>query len=199
MTNADFRFGPIISNWKPAGTDIGYLFAGQVDRMSDAGAPPWTVLTVGAQINAVNRSGIHQIAFGIATEAWAEQGSHSMLTGIEASVINREPSNPWRKIAMWSTFKNRPDTEYFQSSSDPMNLDSQALRVQSQPGTGFERGFVFAEESLAASRNERYPIVVDFSEVPLEKLAGWVLVRYPDGWCETYAGGGRKLIARCPR
>src|SRR5438105_12694042 len=136
--------GPMIAGWNPIRSEAAYLFAGQVDRTMAGGAPNWTVLTVGAKINAVNRRGVNQVAFGIATEAWAEQGSFSMLTGIEATTINREPDNPWRKISIWSTFKNRPDIEYFSAPTDPANMGSQALRVESQPGTGFERGIVFA-------------------------------------------------------
>src|SRR5207253_4595245 len=93
-------------------------------------------------VNAVNRRGVHRVVFGMATEAWAEQGSFAMLTGIEATTINREPDNPWQKISLWSTFKNRPDTEYWTALSDPDNMGSQALRIESQPGTGFERGIV---------------------------------------------------------
>jgi hypothetical protein len=128
MTAATVYAGPVLSTWNPAGTDIGYAFAGQVERFTDRGAKPWSVLTVGAQINAINHPGVNQIAFGIATEAWADVGSFSMLTGIEATAINREPDNPWRKISMWSTFKNRPDTEYFAPPTDPANMNAQALR-----------------------------------------------------------------------
>src|ERR1043166_7923772 len=99
--------GPVLSTWTPAGTDIGYGFAAQVERFADGGAKPWSVLTVGAQINATNHSGVNQVAFGIATEAWADFGSFSLLTGIEATAINREPNNPWQKVSMWATFKNR--------------------------------------------------------------------------------------------
>src|SRR5204863_7085669 len=95
--NPTMLTGPMIADWKPVRREAAYLFAGQVDRATAAGAPDWTVLTVGAQINAVNRRGVHQVVFGVATEAWAEQGSFSMLTGLEATTINREPDNPWRK------------------------------------------------------------------------------------------------------
>jgi hypothetical protein len=193
-TNADFRTGPIVSTWSPTGSRIGYILAGLVDRTSDAGAPPWTVLTVGAQINAVNRSGVNQIAFGIATEALAERGSFSMLTGIEASAINREPDNPWRKIGVWATFKNRPDTDYFAPPVDPANMGSQALRIESQPGTGFERGIVFAPTSLHASRTLARPAALDLSELSASDLAGVDIIRFPDGCALRY--GGRGLLVR---
>lgn len=197
-TNADFHAGPIVSRWSPTGPGIGYILAGLVERTSDAGAPPWTVLTVGAQINAVNRFGVNQVAFGIATEALAERGSFSMLTGIEASAINREPDNPWRKIGVWSTFKNRPDTEYLTAPVDPANMGSQALRIESQPGTGFERGIVFAPISLHASRNFARPAALDLSEMSAGDLAGVDIIRFPDGCALRYGGRGQLVRACVP-
>src|SRR4051812_21061409 len=97
--NPTMLTGPMFAGWNPVKAEAAYLFAGQVDRATAGGAPNWTVLTVGAQINAVNRRGVKQVVFGLATEAWAEQGSFSMLTGLEATTINREPDNPWRKIS----------------------------------------------------------------------------------------------------
>ena len=187
---------PLLNSWKPSQAGIAYLFAGNLDREQDAGAAPWTVLTVGAQINAINRTGVNQIAFGIATEAWAEQGSFSMLTGLEATTINLEPDNPWRKISLWSTFKNRRDTEYSSPPSDAANMGSQALRIESQPGTGFERGIVFAANSLYPSRKLARPVAVDFSEIPLAQLKSADLVRFPDGCVLIYLGHGR-LDTRC--
>jgi len=190
--------GAVLSTWNPAGTDIGYAFAGQVDRVADQGAKPWTVLTVGAQINAINHAGINQIAFGIATEAWANPGSFSMLTGIEASTINREPDNPWRKISMWSTFKNRPDSEFFNSPVDPANLNTQALRIESEPGTGFERSIVFAPISLHASRNVARPVAIDFAEMEEAGVEGIDVMRFPDGCSVVYLGRGQ-LGTRCDK
>ena len=198
MSGATPFAGAVLSSWTPVGTDIGYAFAGQVDRTADMGAKPWTVRTVGAQINAVNHSGIHQIAFGIATEAWANLGSFSMLTGIEASTINREPDNPWRKISMWSTFKNRPDSEFFNPPVDPANLNTQALRIESEPGTGFERGIVFAPISLHPSRNVVRPVAIDFAEMDEAGAQGIDVMRFPDGCSVVYLGRGQ-LGARCDR
>ncbi|HEY2883584.1 MAG TPA: hypothetical protein VGJ08_00045 [Rhizomicrobium sp.] len=169
--------GPIIGGWTPVGTAAAYLFAGQVDRATAGGARDWTVLTVGAQFNAINRRGVNQVVFGTATEAWAEQGSFSMLTGLEATTINREPDNPWRKISVWSTFKNRPDTEYSSPPSDPANMGSQALRIESQPGTGFERGIVFAPTALYPSRKLERPVAIDLSEISDEQIGGIDIVR----------------------
>jgi len=114
-----------------------------------------------------------------------------MLTGIEATAINMEPENPWRKIAFWSTYKTRPDTAYDEVPADPANMNAQALRIESQPGTGFERGIVLARHSLHASRVESRPILVDLREVTAENLADWDLVAFPDGCRLRYAGRGR--------
>ena len=130
------------------------------------------------------------------TEAWALPGSHSMLTGLEATTINMEPDNPWRKIALWSTFKTRPDTYYDDVPADPANLNAQALRIESQPGTGFERGIVLSKYSLHASRKEPRPILVDLREVPVESILSWDLIAFPDGCRLRYRGGGR-LATSC--
>ena len=134
--------------------------------------------------------------FGIATEAWAHPGSHSMLTGIEATTINMEPDNPWRKISFWSTFKTRPDFAYDEIPADPANLNAQALRIESQPGTGFERGITLGKHSLHASRNEPRPILIDLREVSAEALETWDLFAFPDG-CRLRYGGEGRLSAAC--
>jgi len=172
------------------GGGIGYLFAGNV-MLDDPTAPPWTELAVGAQLNAHANTGTHQIVFGIATEAWAAPGSHSVLTGIESTAINMEPANPWQKVSFFATYKTRPDAGYDDIPSDPGNINAQALRIQSQPGTGFDRGIVLAEHSLHASRNEPRPILIDLREVPSATLATWELFAFPDGCRLRYVGGGR--------
>jgi hypothetical protein len=198
MNQATVYTGPVLSAWAPASTAIGYGFAGLVERFTDAGAKPWTVLTVGAQIVATNHSGVNQVAFGIATEAGADFGSFSALTGIEATAVNREANNPWRKISIWSTFKNRPDTEYAMPPVDPANMDSQALRIESQPGTGFERGIVFAEISMHASRNLARPVAIDFAEMDEAAIEGVDVMRFPDGCSVVYLGHG-VLSTRCDK
>jgi hypothetical protein len=172
------------------GGGIGYLFAGNV-MLDDPTAQPFTELAVGAQLNAHANTGSHQIVFGIATEAWAAPGSFSLLTGIESTPINMEPDNPWHKVAFYATYKTRPDTGYDDVPSDPGNMNAQALRIESQPGTGFERGIVLGKDSLHASRNEPRPILIDLREVPSAALATWDLIAFPDGCRLRYAGGGR--------
>lgn len=129
--------------------------------------------------------------FGVATEAWSLPGSFSLITGLEASAINMEPDNPWRKIGLWSTFKTRPDTRYAEVPRDPANMNAQALRIESQPGTGFERGIVLAKHSLHPSRTESRPILVDLREVPSAMLDTWDLVAFPDGCRLRYVRGGQ--------
>jgi hypothetical protein len=184
------RAAPTLASWTHQGGGIAYLFAGTV-TLDTPQSRPHTELAVGAQLNAYASSGSHQIVFGVATEAWALPGSLSMLTGLEATTINMEPDNPWRKIAFWSTFKTRPDFAYDEIPADPANMNAQALRIESQPGTGFERGIVLAKESLHASRIETRPILLDLREVPPDRLAGWDLIAFPDGCRLRYAGGGR--------
>jgi len=196
MTRATVQAGPIVSSWNPDGSDIGYGFAGVLDRFSDSGAKPWSVLTVGAQIVATDHTGINQVVFGIATEAVADFGSFSELTGVEATAFNREPDNPWRKISLWSTFKNRPDTEYSMPPIDAANMDSQALRIESQPGTGFERGVVFARISLHPSRTLVRPVAIDFAEMDEAAVEGVDIIRFPDGCSVVYLGHGT-LGTRC--
>jgi hypothetical protein len=198
MTGADINAGAVLSTWNPSGPAVGYGFAALVDRYTDSGAQPWTAYTVGAEIVASNHSGVNQVAFGIATEAWADFGSYSMLTGLEATAINREPNNPWRKVSLWATFKNRPDTEYNSPPVDSANMNSQALRIESQPGTGFERGVVYAQASLHGSRNVARPVAIDFSEMDEAAVEGVDLIRFPDGCSLIYLGHGQ-LGTRCDK
>jgi len=186
--------GPLIVGWKPVNNQAAYLFAGQVDRATAGDARDWTVLTVGAQINAVNRRGVNQVVFGIATEAWAEKGSFAMLTGIEATTINREPDNPWRKISLWSTFKNRPDNEYGSPPLDPANMGSQALRIESQPSTGFERGVVFAPTALHASRALEFPVAIDLSEMSDAEIGSIDIIRIRKDVSVRYDPVARSLV-----
>jgi len=189
--------GPTLIGWNPTTPKIGYGFGALVDRTSDGGANPYTVLTVGAQINATNGAGVHQVAVGIATEATALLGSRSSLIGIEATAINMEPSNDTCKISYFATFKNRWDYQFKDVPADAMNVNSQALRVESFPGTGFERAIVFAPDSLHDSARERAPVVIDYKEVPLAVLKTWALERYPDGFCRFYAGAGAFETRTC--
>lgn len=192
----EVKRAPTLTDWTLQGGGIGYLFAGTL-TLDSPGAPPHTELAVGAQLNAYATPGSHQIVFGIATEAWALPGSLSMLTGLEATTINMTPDNPWRKIALWATYKTRHDGLYYDVPRDPSNMNAQALRIESQPGTGFDRGVVLAEHSLHASRLEPRPVLLDLREVPAGVLATWDLIAFPDGCRLRYAGRGQ-MSTVCP-
>ena len=94
--------------------------------------------------------------------------------------------------------KNRPDTEYNLPPVDPANMNSQALRIQSQPGTGFERGIVYAQLSMHASRNLVRPVAIDFSEMDEAAVEAVDLIRFPDGCSLVYLGHGM-LSTRCDK
>jgi hypothetical protein len=192
--DTEFRHGPTISEWTHQGNGIAYLFAGNV-VLDSPDAAPFTVAAVGAQLNAFSLAGSNQVVFGTATEAWAMPGSQSVLTGLEATAINMEPVNAAQKVSLFSTYKTRPDTEYATVPDDPSNLNAQAVRIESQPGTGFERGVVLAKYSLHASRNEPRPILLDLREVPPDQVAGWDLIALPDGCRLRYAGHGEFTTA----
>jgi hypothetical protein len=79
-----------------------------------------------------------------------------------------------------------------------MNMASVALRIESQPGTGYERAISFGEHSLYPSRHEPNPIVIDYTDVPMDTMRHVILVRFPDGWCKFYLGGGQEETRVCP-
>jgi len=188
--------GTYYSSWNATGPDIGYLFAGFVTRQPNPAVPDMSTFTVGAQINAGNAAGVNQGVWGIATEAWAYPGSRSPLFGIEATSINMEPSNSLPKVAFYATFKNRPDGAVKLIPVDPMNVGSQAVRIDAQPGTGFERGIAFGPSALSASPARATPAAIDLSEMNLAAVQKVDLIRFPDGCSVIYLGHGQ-LGTRC--
>jgi hypothetical protein len=196
---ADMRIdGSYYSFWNPTGPDIGYGFAGFVMRQPNSDVADLSTFTVGAQIGAGNVAGVNQGVWGIATEAWAYPGSHSPLFGIEATTINMEPANAWTKASFYATFKNRPDTQFEYQPQDPMNTNSQALRIEAQPGTGYERGIVFGPISMHASTKLARPVAVDFAEMDEAAVEGIDVMRFPDGCSLVYLGHG-VLSTRCDK
>jgi len=168
--------------------------AALVERTGSGTAAAHTNISIGAEVSAVHHAGVHQIAFGIATEAWALAGSLSPLTGLEASTINLEPNNAYRKISLWSTFKNRPDTEYWNPPADAMNVGTQALRIESQIGTGFERGIVFDATALHRSRTMARPAALDFSELSDDDISQVDLIRIRKDVTLRYDVSARALV-----
>ena len=190
--------GSFYSFWNPTGQDIGYGFAGFVMRQPNSDVADMSTFTVGAQIGAGNAAGANQGVWGIATEAWAFPGSVSPLFGIEATTINMEPTNMLPKASFYATFKNRPDTRLEYPPVDAMNANSQALRIEAQPGTGYERGIVFGPISMHASTKLARPIAVDFSEMDEAAVEGIDVMRFPDGCSLVYLGHG-VLSTRCDK
>jgi len=188
--------GSYYSFWQPTGPDIGYLFAGFVTRKPNPAVPDMSTFTVGAQINAGNSAGVNQGVWGIATEAWAFSGSRSPLFGIEATPINMEPRNSEPKVAFYATFKNRPDSAYQLIPLDPMNVANEALRIDAQAGTGFERGITFGPNALSPSPARATPAAIDLSEMNLAAVQKADLIRFPDGCAVVYLGHGQ-LGTRC--
>jgi hypothetical protein len=182
---------PIITEYKSSSSNglIPYLFAGNV-YLENTTAPPNTLVVVGAQLNAQAMKNTSQIVFGIATEAWAHEGSNSILVGVESTPINREPNNPWAKTAFWATFKNRGDNEYTNLSYPPSNLNSAALRIDSIPGTGFESAIVISDNSLMDS-NKQKASILNLKNMSMEKIKQLDLIIFPDGCKLRYLGNGQ--------
>jgi len=177
------------SVWFPTNEFLGYSFGGRVDRTYVPGLAPYSVYTIGALLGAHNTAGVDQWVFGIATEAISQLGSRSVIVGIEATAVNMEPLNFMPKIANNAVFKNRLDGA--PAPSAPMNANSIAYWITAQPGTGFERGLVFHDGSLASTNGR--PVAIDFSGVSV----GADIMKFNDGCVLRYAGAG-VLKAVCP-
>jgi len=181
--------GAYFSIYTTAEPGYAYGFAANVDRTG--GSPlPLKDFTVGAQLSARNGPGVDQWAFGAATEAWAVRGSRSILVGLEAAVINEEPTNLFPKVANNAVMKNRAD-----GAADPgqaMNANSIAYWVSAQPGTGFERGLVFDAHSLA--RTGGRPAAIDLSDLPDEAIGEIDLIRIRKDVALRYDPATRQLV-----
>ena len=151
------------------GTAIGVA----ADMLRTRGGVDLTDHSVGALISVRHPATVHQFAMGVATEAWALPGSLSVLAGLESAVVNEEPSNGYRKVAVNAVMKNRADGG--PAPRMPQNTNSIAYWVTAQPGTGFERGLVFDRDSLAAVGKR--PAVVDLSELPDAMIGEVDLIR----------------------
>ena len=163
---------PYISVWEPTKPGIAYGFAARVER-TDGSNDPLTDFTVAGQLTARNTSGVDQWAFGLAAEAWALPGSRSVLVGIEAAVINEEPTNQNPKIANNAVMKNHADGK--ETLEDPMNSNSIAYWVSAQPGTGFERGLAFDRDSLIMKAGRA--AAIDLSDIPDDRIGEIDLIR----------------------
>jgi len=161
-----------ITVWEPRQPGYAASFFTEMTRTAGSAAP-LADFTVAAQLVAKNGPGMHQWAFGAATEAWALPGSRSILVGLEAAVINEEPSNAYPKIANNAVMKNRADGA--PDPGQPMNANSVAYWVTAQPGTGFERGLVFDAVSLRKSGGRA--AAIDLSDIPDDEIGSIDLIR----------------------
>jgi len=178
-----FRVAP-----RPAapGTAIGLA----ADMLRIRGGADLTDYSVGALISVRHPATVHQIAIGIATEAWALPGSLSVLVGHESAVVNEEPLNGYPKVAVNAVMKNRADGG--PAPRMPQNANSIAYWVTAQPGTGFERGLVFDRDSLAAVGKR--PAVVDLSELPDAMIGEVDLIRIRKDVSLRYDPTTRQLV-----
>jgi hypothetical protein len=161
-----------VSHWSPKNGGIAYGFLAGLTRTGGSQGILQD-FTVAAQLTARNDAGVHQWAFGVAAEAWAMPGSRSVLVGVEAAVINQEPTNHYFKIASNAVMKNRPDGA--PDVGQPMNANTIAYWVTAQSGTGFERGLVFGRDSLLATASR--PVAIDLSDLPDAEIAKVDLIR----------------------
>jgi hypothetical protein len=175
--------------WSPVLPGNAYGFFTETTRIA-ASPTPLRDFTVAAQLVAKNGPGIDQWAFGVATEAWAQPGSRSILVGLEAAVINEEPGNVYPKIANNAVMKNRADGGI--NPGTPMNANSIAYWITAQPGTGFERGLVFDRQSLVATTGRA--AAVDLSDLPDEQIAQIDLIRIRKDVALRYDPATRTLV-----
>lgn len=180
---------PYLAIWEPAEPGIAYGFAAELTR---AGGSSFVLedFTVAAQLSARNGPGVHQWAFGVASEAWALPGSRSILVGLEAAIINEEPTNLYPKIAINAVMKNRADGG--SDPGDPMNVNSIAYWISAQPGTGFERGLVFDRDSLVATKGR--PAAIDLSDIPDDRIGQIDLIRIRKDVSLRYDPVSRQLV-----
>jgi len=178
-----------ITVWSPTAPGYAASFFTEATRTAGSSAPLQD-FTVAAQLVAKNGPGVHQWAFGVAAEAWAQPGSRSVLVGLEAAVINEEPGNLYPKIANNAVMKNRADGGI--NPGRPMNANSIAYWITAQPGTGFERGLVFDSVSLKAT-NAR-PVAIDLSDVPDDQIGDIDLIRIRKDVSLRYDPVKRELV-----
>jgi len=180
---------PYYAVWEATEPGFAYGFAAALVRTAGSNFALQD-FTVAAQLTAQNGPGVDQWAFGVAAEAWALPGSHSILVGLESSVINEEPSNLYPKVANNAVMKNRAD--WADDPGDPMNVNSIAYWISAQPGTGFERGLVFDRHALVAKSGR--PAAIDLSDIPDDKIGEIDLVRIRKDVSLRYDPVSRQLV-----
>ena len=178
-----------ITVWSPTRPGYAASFFTEATRVGGSSVPLQD-FTVAAQLVAKNGSGVHQWAFGVAAEAWAQPGSRSILVGLESAVINEEPSNLYPKIANNAVMKNRADGAV--DPGAPLNANSIAYWITAQDGTGFERGLVFDRVSLKTTAGR--PAAIDLSDIPDSEIGNVDLLRIRKDVMLRYDPATRQLV-----
>jgi len=195
----------LFSVYNRSGDQYTYGVAGNARGVGDPtlpyGAPQYVVA---AQLNARalpgGVPGAIQYVWGEATEAWAYPGTSAVLVGIEPSIIQMEPDgngSALPRVGAYITFKNREDGKYDTPPPGFYNLNSSALRIESQPETGWSSVITLGENSVREDINGRQPTMLDLREVPLDVVKDLALIRFPDGYCQYYSGGGETITRHC--
>jgi hypothetical protein len=180
---------PYVAVWQPTQPGLANAFVGGLHRIGGS-AESLRDFTVAAQFTAQNGAGVHQWAFGLASEAWALPGSRSILVGIESAVINEEPTNAYPKIAVNAVMKNRADQGVDPGAAS--NANSIAFWISAQTGTGFERGLVFDRNALAMPAGR--PAAIDLSDIPDDQIGQIDLIRIRKDVSLRYDPASRQLV-----
>lgn len=135
----------------------------------------WTA--VGAQINAWCYAGTRP-CFAGATESinWSTTDSFNQI-GWEAGIVNFSPSSSGYKVGLNTVIKCQMDDAYANGANPcatPNNLNSYAVLVTSQLGTGWQSGIIFGYHSI-----DPHGAAIDFSSLGNDRDA--VLFKLPDG------------------
>jgi len=178
-----------ITVWTPTLPGNAYGFFTETTRIASSPLPLHD-FTVAAQLVAKNGPGVHQWAFGVASEAWAQPGSRSILVGLESAVINEEPTNTYPKIANNAVMKNRADGA--PNPGAPLNANSIAYWITAQPGTGFERGLVFDSSSIVSTVCR--PVAIDLSDLPDDVIGNIDLIRIRKDVALRYDPATKSLV-----
>jgi hypothetical protein len=142
--------GGLFSNYSSDNGNIIYGFAANVKRFGG------NAFTVGAQLNAYGGRDVSAGVWGIACEAWAQQGCTSPLIGIEPAVVSLYSENGSPKRGVDAVFTNRSGSNTLTPTlgSNLYNYNAIALNVSSAPrsGTGefcgWTRGVAFYSGSM---------------------------------------------------
>ena len=68
------------------------------------------------------------------------------------------------------------------------------MRIESQPGTGFERGIVFAPTALHWSRTIEVPVAIDLSEISDDQIGSIDIIRIRKDISVRYDPVARSLV-----